>query len=166
MRVVAATNHDLRADIAEKRFREDLYYRLSMVEIQTPRLADRKEDLMLLCRHFVRKFAAQYEKPIRGLTHRAQIRLLQHSWPGNVRELENVIGHAAMLSMSESIEWRICPTIPEHRRRAGPTGVPTDVPTDGDGAPARACARRHRHFGGAGTDAADQRPGGRGRQSI
>ena len=58
VRVIAATNRDLRADIAEKRFREDLYYRLSMVEIQTPRLADRKEDLMLLCRHFVRKFAA------------------------------------------------------------------------------------------------------------
>ena len=110
VRVVAATNHDLRADIAEKRFREDLYYRLSMVEIQTPRLADRKEDLMLLCRHFVRKFAAQYEKPIRGLTHRAQIRLLQHSWPGNVRELENVIGHAAMLSMSESIDVADLPT--------------------------------------------------------
>ena len=74
VRVIAATNHDLRAAIAEKRFREDLYYRLSMVEIQVPRLAERKEDLPLLERHFIARFAAQYGKEIRGLTHRAQIR--------------------------------------------------------------------------------------------
>jgi DNA-binding NtrC family response regulator len=61
VRVVAATNHDLRAAVAEKRFREDLYYRLSMVEIETPRLAERKEDLPLLQRHFVARFAAQYK---------------------------------------------------------------------------------------------------------
>jgi two-component system response regulator HydG len=64
VRVVAATNHDLRAQIAEKRFREDLYYRLSMVEIKTPALADRKEDLPLLERYFMQKFAAQYQKPV------------------------------------------------------------------------------------------------------
>ncbi|MGA9701669.1 sigma-54-dependent transcriptional regulator, partial [Pseudomonas sp.] len=79
--VVAATNHDLRVAIAEKRFREDLYYRLSMVEIETPRLADREGDLSLLERHFVARFAAQYGKEIRGLTNRAQIWLSQHSWP-------------------------------------------------------------------------------------
>jgi transcriptional regulator with GAF, ATPase, and Fis domain len=81
VRVIAATNHDLRTAVAEKRFREDLYYRLSMVEIQAPGLAERKEDLPLLQRHFVARFAAQYGKEIRGLTHRAQIRLSQHSWP-------------------------------------------------------------------------------------
>jgi len=104
VRVVAATNRDLRAAIAEKHFREDLYYRLSMVEMQVPRLADRKEDLPLLERHFVSKFAAQYHKPIQGLTHRAQILLSLHNWPGNVRELENVIGHAAMMAMGETID--------------------------------------------------------------
>src|SRR5712692_5251764 len=88
VRVVAATNHDLRAAIGEKRFREDLYYRLSMVEIHVPRLAERKEDLPLLERHFISRFAAQYGKEIRGLTPRAQILLARHSWPGNVRELE------------------------------------------------------------------------------
>ena len=87
VRVVAATNRELRAEIAAKRFREDLYYRLSMVEIQVPRLDERKEDLPLLQRHLVAKFAAQYGKEIRGLTHRAQILLSLHSWPGNVREL-------------------------------------------------------------------------------
>ena len=104
VRVIAATNHDLQAAIAEKRFREDLYYRLSMVEIQAPRLVERKEDLPLLQRHFVARFAAQCGKDIRGLTHRAQMRLAQHSWPGNVRELENVIGYAAMMAMSDMID--------------------------------------------------------------
>src|SRR5579864_1332032 len=104
VRVIAASNRDLRIAIAEKHFREDLYYRLSMVEVAVPRLAERKEDLPLLERHFVARFAAQYSKPIRGLTHRAQIVLSLHSWPGNVREMENVIGHAAMMTMSELID--------------------------------------------------------------
>jgi DNA-binding NtrC family response regulator len=109
VRVVAATNHDLRAAVAEKRFREDLYYRLSMVEIETPRLAERKEDLPLLQRHFVARFARLYGKEIRGITHRAQIRLSHHSWPGNVRELENVIGHAAMMTMTDMVDTQDLP---------------------------------------------------------
>ncbi len=104
VRVVAATNRDLRTEIAAKHFREDLYYRLSMVEVNVPRLAARKEDLPLLERHFVAKFAEQYGKKIRGLTHRAQILLAAHSWPGNVRELENVIGHAAMMVGGDTID--------------------------------------------------------------
>jgi DNA-binding NtrC family response regulator len=110
VRVIAATNHNLRAAVAEKRFREDLYYRLSMVEIQVPRLADRKEDLPLLERHFIARFAAQYKKEIRGLTHRAQMRLSMHSWPGNVRELENVIGHACMMAMGDTIDIQDLPS--------------------------------------------------------
>ena len=109
VRVVAATNHNLRTAIAERRFREDLYYRLSMVEIRAPRLADRKNDLPLLERHFVAQFAAQYGKEIRGLTNRAHIRLLQHSWPGNVRELENVIGCAAMMTTGDMIDVQDLP---------------------------------------------------------
>ena len=70
VRVIAATNHDLRTAIKKKRFREDLYYRLSMVEIQTPRLAERKKDLALLQHHFIALFAAQYGKELRGLTRR------------------------------------------------------------------------------------------------
>ena len=104
VRVVAATNHDLRQAIAEKKFREDLFYRLSMVEIQVPSLAQRKEDLPLLERHFIARFANQYGKTIRGLTHRAQIVLSMHSWPGNVRELENVIGHACMMCLGDTID--------------------------------------------------------------
>jgi DNA-binding NtrC family response regulator len=109
VRVIAATNHNLRAAVADKRFREDLYYRLSMVEIQVPRLADRKEDLPLLERHFIARFGAQYRKDIRGLTHRAQTRLSLHTWPGNVRELENVIGHACMMAMGDTIDLQDLP---------------------------------------------------------
>jgi DNA-binding NtrC family response regulator len=74
------------------------------VEIATPALADRKEDLIPLERHFVSRFARQYGKEVRGLTRRAQIRLSTHNWPGNVRELENVIGHAAMMTVSDMID--------------------------------------------------------------
>jgi transcriptional regulator with PAS, ATPase and Fis domain len=103
-RVIAATNHDLKALIAQNRFREDLYYRLSMVEIRAPRLAERKEDLALLEHHFMRKFSEQYQKSIQGLTQRAQIVLARYSWPGNVRELENVLGNACMMVMGEMID--------------------------------------------------------------
>ncbi|HEY1270867.1 MAG TPA: sigma-54 dependent transcriptional regulator [Terriglobales bacterium] len=102
--VVAATNRDLRKMVAEGRFREDLYYRLAMVELKLPRLVDRKEDLVLLQRHFLAKFARQYQKPLTGITRRAQIRLGRHHWPGNVRELENVIGNASMMAEGQLID--------------------------------------------------------------
>jgi len=131
VRVVAATNHDLRAQIAEKRFREDLYYRLSMVEIKTPALADRKEDLPLLERFFIQKFAAQYKKPVESLTPRVQILLARHAWPGNVRELENVVGHACMLAAGEVIDVA---DLPQYMRQ-GAAGAPlqTAQPTNPDG---------------------------------
>ena len=130
VRVIAATNHDLRTAIAEKRFREDLYYRLSMVEIQLPRLADRKEDLVLLERHFIARFAAQYKKEIRGLSHRAQMVLAQHSWPGNVRELENVIGHASMMAAGEVIDIQDLPPYLCAASASGPP-APAAAPAGG-----------------------------------
>ena len=104
IRIVAATNCNLKELIDSGSFREDLYYRLSMVEIRIPPLADRKEDLPILEKYFVDKFAAEYGKEIRGITPRAQIILSRHSWPGNIRELENVLGHACMLTDSEMID--------------------------------------------------------------
>lgn len=115
VRVIGATNKDLRKAIAEKQFREDLYYRLSMVEIHVPALAERREDLPLLIHHFVNKYSQQYGKPIQGLTRRAQIVLARHNWPGNVRELENVIGHGCMMAMGETIDVA---DLPESLRRA------------------------------------------------
>jgi transcriptional regulator with PAS, ATPase and Fis domain len=113
VRVIAATNQDLRAAVADKRFREDLFYRLSMVEVRVPRLGERKDDLPLLQRHFIAKFGAQYSKRIAGITHRAQIVLAQHGWPGNVRELENALGHASMMVMSDTIDVQ---DLPEYLR--------------------------------------------------
>lgn len=97
VRVIAATHRDLKSMVADRLFREDLYYRLAMVEITLPTLASRGEDLPLLQRFFLDKFAADYGKPIAGLTRRAQARLAAYSWPGNVRELENVVGNACMM---------------------------------------------------------------------
>lgn len=116
VRVIAATHQDLRTAVAEKRFREDLYYRLTMVEIRTPPLAERSGDLPLLIRHYVRHFARQYGKNISGLTPRAEIVLSRHSWPGNVRELENVIGHACMMASTDRID---VPDLPEYLRLTG-----------------------------------------------
>jgi DNA-binding NtrC family response regulator len=109
VRVVAATNRDLPTQVAEKKFREDLFYRLSMVEIKLPPLLDRIEDLPLLEHHFLEQFAAQYNKPLATLTRRAQALLARHSWPGNVRELENVIGHACMMSEGAKIDVQELP---------------------------------------------------------
>lgn len=104
VRVVAATNRNLQKLIAEKKFREDLYYRLSMVEIELPRLADRREDLILLQRFFIEQFAEQYGKPVRGITPRAQIVLARYPWRGNVRELKSVLGSACMMAEGEMID--------------------------------------------------------------
>lgn len=109
VRIIASTQRDLHAAIAARQFREDLYYRLAMIEIRTPPLVERAEDLPLLERSFVARFAALYGKTIRGLTPRAQITLARHLWPGNVRELENVIGHACMMVMGDTIDVRDLP---------------------------------------------------------
>jgi DNA-binding NtrC family response regulator len=104
VRIIAATNRDVESLIEQKQFREDLYYRLAMVELKTPALAERKEDLPLLEKYFLERFAQQFNKDIRGLTRRAQIVLARHCWPGNIRELENALGHAAMMAMGETID--------------------------------------------------------------
>jgi DNA-binding NtrC family response regulator len=98
VRVIASTHRDLRGMVAEGKFREDLLYRLAMVEVSLPPLSERREDLPLLIRHFVASFASQYGKKLSGLTRRAESVLLHHPWPGNIRELEGAIGSAAMLA--------------------------------------------------------------------
>jgi len=104
IRVIAATHRDLQSMVKEGRFREDLFYRLSTVHIKLPSLAQRKEDLPLFERHFIKRFAEQYRKPVSGITRRAQALLARYSWPGNVRELENVLGNACMMTESETID--------------------------------------------------------------
>lgn len=104
VRIVAATNKDLQAAIVQRQFREDLFFRLSMVQVHTPSLNERRDDLPLLVQHFIKKFSREYGKEIRGLTQRAQILLGRYHWPGNVRELENVIGHGCMMTMTDTID--------------------------------------------------------------
>ena len=104
VRAIAATNGDLRAMVRAQEFREDLFFRLSMLEIQLPPLSDRREDLPLLCRHFIDHFARQTDKEVCGLTQRAQMALSRYSWPGNIRELENIIGHACMMTEKDLID--------------------------------------------------------------
>ena len=104
VRVIAATNRDLRSLVREGRFREDLYYRLAVVQIDLPLLMSRREDLPLLQRHFIERFAAEYGKPILGVSRRAQARMAVYSWPGNVRELENVIENACMMTEGRFID--------------------------------------------------------------
>ena len=103
-RVVAATNQDLSARVREGKFREDLFYRLNVIEVVLPPLRDRIEDIPLLADHFVARYAAKNGKPIRGLTREALSALEGYFWPGNVRELEHAIERAVVLSRGAEIE--------------------------------------------------------------
>src|SRR2546428_172444 len=101
------------------KFREDLYYRLCAVELKLPSLAQRPEDLLLLERHFLKTFSAQYKKHVAGLTRRAQTLLARYPWPGNIRELQNVLEHACMMAESDVIDVR---DLPERVQNHGPSG--------------------------------------------
>jgi DNA-binding NtrC family response regulator len=105
--------------VRDQKFREDLFYRLSMVQIKVPALAQRKEDLPLLEQYFIKRFAKQYGKDVRGISRRAQALLARHSWPGNVRELENVLGNACMMTEGETIDIGDLPEYLRGRHTAG-----------------------------------------------
>jgi DNA-binding NtrC family response regulator len=109
VRILAATNRDLRKAIEEGTFREDLYYRLNVVPITLPDLKDRQEDIPLLANHFVQKFAPESNPAIREISKEAMAILMSHTWPGNVRELENVIERAVTLGHGPAIEPRDLP---------------------------------------------------------
>lgn len=104
VRLIAATNRDLQAEVLAGRFREDLFYRLSPIQLRVPSLAERQDDIPLLVSFFLKKYSQLYQKQIRGLTHRAKALLLRHAWPGNVRELENVIASAALVATGDFID--------------------------------------------------------------
>jgi DNA-binding NtrC family response regulator len=103
VRVIAATNLDLAGEVKAKRFREDLYYRLNVIEVHMPALRERTEDIPLLALHFVKKYAEPMKKPVTELTEGALALLMDYSWPGNVRELENVIERGVTLTRGEKI---------------------------------------------------------------
>lgn len=113
IRVISATNRDLRAEIARKNFREELYYRLNVVTVTLPPLRDRKEDIPLLANHFLQQVTQQYHRPSQSLSPEVIQFLLTYAWPGNVRELQNVIQHAVLLTDGDNI---LISNLPEYLR--------------------------------------------------
>jgi len=127
VRVIAATNVDLKTRITEGRFREDLYYRLNVVAIVLPSLRERPEDIPLLAQHFVQKYAERANRPIRGISPPALELLTVQHWQGNVRELENAIEHAVVFCAGESIEPKDLPPDTEQLKPATPRSNGTAV---------------------------------------
>jgi two-component system response regulator HydG len=104
VRLIAATNRDLLEQIDKGRFREDLYYRLNVVNLKMPNLNERREDIPLLANHFLRIFSEKNRKQIKGLAPQAMDQLLRYNWPGNVRELMNAVERAVVLSRSDYLD--------------------------------------------------------------
>ncbi|MBZ5672463.1 MAG: sigma-54 dependent transcriptional regulator [Acidobacteriia bacterium] len=109
VQVIAATGRDLNEDMRSGRFRPDLWYRLNMVQIHLPPLRERREDILLLARHFMARFSAQYQKELWRISRKTESALLAHSWPGNVRELVNIIGRACMLTQNKVLDLEDLP---------------------------------------------------------
>jgi DNA-binding NtrC family response regulator len=103
LRIVAATNHDLKADIREKRFREDLFYRLNVIQFELPPLCERKEDIVLLSRHFLAKYDAVNRKTVTDISPEAMQVLMAYEFPGNVRELENIMERGVIFCRGQSL---------------------------------------------------------------
>ena len=103
VRILTSTNRDLRKEIEMGRFREDLFYRLDVVDIHLPSLAERREDIPLLVEYFLEKFRTQSRKPIKGIDNDVMRRLMNHEWKGEIRELENIIERAVIFCLGEHI---------------------------------------------------------------
>ncbi len=123
VRVVAATNKDLATEVKEGRFREDLYYRLNVVEVRIPSLASRREDIPLLAEHFLRRFAAKNAKNLRGFSDEALSSMENYAWPGNIRELEHAVERAVVLCRGELVN---AGDLPEAVRK-GPMGAAQQI---------------------------------------
>jgi two-component system response regulator HydG len=122
VRIVAATNQDLAQLVRERRFREDLYYRLKVITVNVPPLRERREDVRLLAEHFLRLYAAKNNRVLEGFTDEALRRLEGYSWPGNVRELENVVERAVVLTREAPLDVTDLP-----EEVAGATPLPEGV---------------------------------------
>jgi len=110
IRVIAATNRDLGEDVSEGKFREDLYHRLNVVNLESPPLRDRKEDIPLLAQYFLQRSAERCKRAVQGLSREAEEMILAYNWPGNVRELENAMERAVVLGVSD---WVLPEDLPE-----------------------------------------------------
>jgi two-component system response regulator HydG len=109
VRILTATNKDLHKEVEEKRFREDLFYRLNVINLRIPALRERKEDISLLAMHFLKLYADKNNKPIEGFTEEAMLALTSYDWPGNVRELENAVERAVVFTNGKQIPLSVLP---------------------------------------------------------
>ncbi len=128
VRIIAATNIDLQELVQRSEFREDLYYRLNVINIKLPPLRDRREDIPLLVDHFIAKYAAENGKVVWAIAPECLAVLVDHSWPGNVRELENVIERAVVLASSPVIGLEL---LPETLQGDRPRPLPGPLQVDG-----------------------------------
>jgi len=131
VRVIAATNKDLRGLVREGRFREDLFYRLDVISIHLPPLRDRRDDIPLLAHHFLQRYAEKNGKAIRGISREAMDVLVDHRWPGNVRELENTIERAVVLSRgdvvtTDELPESLCGEVQQRKSVTIPLGTPLE----------------------------------------
>src|SRR5262249_53183120 len=110
VRVVAATNRDLKVMIEDGTFREDLFYRLNVISLEVPPLRARQSDIPILARHFLSRYARENEREIEGFTDEAMNVLLSYAWPGNVRELENAVERAVVMCTAERIGAELLPS--------------------------------------------------------
>jgi len=131
VRLIAATNVNLAEAVRNGSFREDLYYRLNVINIKLPPLRERKEDIPLLVDHFIRIYSEKNSKPLRGISKGAMSALMRYEWPGNVRELENVIERAVVLSRDEVIDEGDLPEyIVEGKEEPRLITIPIGTPMD------------------------------------
>jgi two-component system, NtrC family, response regulator HydG len=109
VRIIAATNKDLHREVEEKRFREDLYYRLNVINIHVPAIKARKDDIQLLAMHFLKLYSEKNNKPIDSFSEEAMLALVSYDWPGNVRELENAIERAVVFTNGKTVPLSVLP---------------------------------------------------------
>ncbi len=133
VRIVAATNRDLHQAVAAGQFREDLYYRLNVVSLQTESLHDRGDDVLILAEHFLERLAIENGMPRKRLSQAAAEQLLRYTWPGNVRELENVMERAILFSPSDEIGPEVLPEVAASETATVHDDLISIRPTTGDG---------------------------------
>jgi two-component system, NtrC family, response regulator PilR len=131
VRVVAATNRDLETEVEKGTFRQDLFYRLNVIQLRLPPLRERREDIPILVDHFVRKLAAEHGRQITGVDPDAMSALMSHSYPGNVRELENLIERSVTLAQGDRISSDTLPTLSPLSAAGARLGPAPELPDEG-----------------------------------
>jgi two-component system response regulator AtoC len=128
VRIIVASNRDLNQAVKQGTFREDLFYRLHVIELRVPPLRDRRQDILPLADYFRERFAARYDKPVRKFSTAAQGQMLEHGWPGNVREMEHAVERAVILAPGEVIE-RLELANPSGLASSPPRPAPSQIPS-------------------------------------